>query len=88
VQDAACKAALPRLTADPGFSACLGGTAAPADGFTQTEDIKAPAGEGFCQSALTKKATAFQQNEPQLPQPLAAPSLSCAASLVNWPLRI
>lgn len=74
-----------QIPAPGGFSACLGGTATLGDGFTQTEDKinKAPAREGFCQFAPTKKATAFQQNEPQLPQTLAVPSLSCAASLVN-----
>lgn len=79
-----------QIPAPRGFSARLGGTDTLGDGFTQTEDQinKAPAGEGCCQFALTKKATAFRQNEPRLPQTLAAPSLGCAASLVNWALRI
>lgn len=79
-----------QIPAPGGCSTRLRGTAALGDGFTQTEDKtnKAPAGEGLCQFALTKKATAFRQNEPQLPQTLAVPSLSCAAPFVNWPLRI
>lgn len=72
-----------QIPAPRSFSACLGGTTTLGDGFTQAEDKinKAPDGEGFCQSALTEKTTAFQQNEPQLPPTLAVPSLSCAAPL-------
>lgn len=79
-----------QIPAPGGFSARLGGTDTLGDGFTQMGDKinKAPAGEGFCQFAPTKKATAFRQNKPQLPQTLAVPSLSCAASLVNWALSI
>ena len=79
-----------QIPAPRSCSTRLRGTATLEDGFTQTEDKinKAPAGEGFCQFARTKKATAFRQNNLQLPQTLAVPSLSCAAPLVNWPLRI
>lgn len=44
-----------------GFTACPGGTTTLTEGFTQLEGKinKAPAGEGFCQFALSKKAIAF-----------------------------
>lgn len=43
------------------FTVCPGGTTKFTEGFTQLEGKtnKAPAGEGFFQFALTKKATAF-----------------------------
>lgn len=44
-----------------GFTACPGSSTTLREGFTQLEGKinKAPAGEGFCPLALTKKATAF-----------------------------
>lgn len=81
---------LRQIPAPWGCSMRLRDTTTLGDSCTQMEDKinKVPAGEGFCQFALTKKATAFQQNEPHLPQTLAVPSLSSAVPFVNWPVNV
>lgn len=63
VQDAGCKAALSALTVDPSserLHSTSGWHHLLTEGFTQIRGKinKAPAGEGFCQFALTKKAIA------------------------------
>lgn len=93
VQDAACKAALSELTADPSSERLHSVSrwhhpslqrVSHKSGARSTRDLLEKASANL---HWLKRQLLFVRLQPQLPRTLAVPSLSCAAPLVNWPLR-